>query len=184
MPPMRSPRPAATTTTPTSRGKRSHQLVHVVEPYERCARDLHRAAGGAENPMKAEAHRFRYPPLDRTTRTYLASEPDLSEKDHIGGGWPIVETGKECCGNSQIGSGLVQADARSDLYEDIEVGKGSFGSTLEHGEKNGEPARIQARGDPLRRTIAGLGCERLHLHQHRPSPFHQGGHRAAAVALG
>ena len=39
-PPSRLPRPAATTTTPTSRGKRPHQLLDVVEPDQRDAGDL------------------------------------------------------------------------------------------------------------------------------------------------
>src|SRR6185503_17656444 len=51
-PPTRAPRPAATTTTPTSRGKSPYQLFDVVETYQRGARHLHRAAGGAEHPVK------------------------------------------------------------------------------------------------------------------------------------
>lgn len=31
--PNRTPRPAATTIAPTSRGKRAHQLVYVVQPH-------------------------------------------------------------------------------------------------------------------------------------------------------
>src|SRR5918995_7015491 len=146
---MRSPRPAATTTTPTSRGKRSHQLVHVVEPYQRCACYLHRAAGGAENPVKPEAHRFGDTPLDRTTGTYFASEPDLPEKYHVCGCRPVVETGAECCGNGQICSGLVQADTGGHLHKNIEGGEGGFGSALEDPEKKGQAARGQTSGEPL-----------------------------------
>ena len=49
-PPRRVPFPAATTTTPTSRGKRPHQLLDVIQGDERDARHLRRRCGRSRTP--------------------------------------------------------------------------------------------------------------------------------------
>src|SRR5688572_30045684 len=83
-PPSRSLRPAATTTTPTSRGKRTHQLLDVIEFHQRGSRHLHATPRRAEHPVKAQPHRLRNAALDGTARPDLATQPDLAEEDDVG----------------------------------------------------------------------------------------------------
>src|SRR5688572_18897584 len=90
-PPSRVPRPAATTTTPTSRGKRAHQLLDVVEPDHRDAGDLGGAAGGAEHPAEAEPGRLREAALDRAAGPDLAAQADLAEEDDVGRRGAVVQ---------------------------------------------------------------------------------------------
>ena len=93
-PPIRVPRPAATTTTPTSRGKRAHQLLDVVEADQRDAGHLRRAAGGAEHPAEAEPRRLGDPPLDRAAGPDLAAQPDLAEEDDVRRRGPVVQAAR------------------------------------------------------------------------------------------
>ena len=58
LPPSRSPRPAATTTTPTSRGKRSHQLFDVIQSDDRHSRDGAGGSSRGEHAAEAESGGF------------------------------------------------------------------------------------------------------------------------------
>ena len=76
------PCPAATTTTPTSRGKRAHQLLDVVEPDQRDARRPAPRSGTSRRPGGSRAG----PPRasrrsSRAAGPDLATEADLAEED-------------------------------------------------------------------------------------------------------
>src|SRR5919109_369636 len=121
--PNRSPRPAATTMAPTSRGKRPHQLIHVVQTNQRRPWYLHRTARRAEHPMEALPYRLGDPPLRRAARPDLSPEPDLTQEDHIGRSGPIVEAGQQRRRHRQIGAWLIEPDPGRDLEEYIQVGE-------------------------------------------------------------
>src|SRR5437867_849824 len=90
-PPNRMPRPAATTIAPTSRGKCAYQLIHVVQPHQRRAGNLHGAAGRAEHPAEAQSHRLGDAALDRPAGPDLSTETDFTEEDYIGRSGPVVD---------------------------------------------------------------------------------------------
>src|SRR5262249_28834751 len=61
-PPSRVLRPAATTITPTSRGKSPDQLLHVLQAYQRDARHLGHPSSAAEDAAEAKPGRLGEPP--------------------------------------------------------------------------------------------------------------------------
>src|SRR5918993_5694778 len=94
--PKRVPLPPAATTAPTSRGKRPHQLIYVVQSHQRRTRNLHRAPGRAEHPREAKPHGFSNPALSRATGSDLATEADLTQEDHVRRRGAVVQAGQEC----------------------------------------------------------------------------------------
>ena len=128
----------------------------------------------------ASAMRRSMAPLGRIS----PPRPISPRKMTSAGAGPVIQAGKERRGDGEIRSRLGEPDARGDLHEDVEIGERGLGPPLQHGQQHGEPPRIETGGHPLWRAVARLGRERLDLHQHRPSSFHQRGDRAAADALG
>src|SRR5947208_16203185 len=60
--PSRVLRPAATTTTPTSRGKRPHQLIDPIEANQSDAGNLGTASRGSEDAAEAQPCRLGHAP--------------------------------------------------------------------------------------------------------------------------
>src|SRR5687767_9719850 len=85
-PPRRSPRPPATTSTPTSRGKGTNQLSDVIDRYQLHARHLHRASARRKDPPEPEAARLGHPALHAGRGPDLPAQPDLADEDHVGRG--------------------------------------------------------------------------------------------------
>src|SRR6478672_180695 len=118
-PPSRLLRPAATRTTPTSRGKRPHQLLDVVEPDHRDAGHLHGAPGRAEHAPEAEPGGLGDPALDGPAGTDLAPQPDLAQEQHVPRRGPVVETGDERRRHGEVRARLAETYTRRDLHEHV-----------------------------------------------------------------
>ena len=101
-PPRRVPRPAATTTTPTSRGKRPHQLLDVIEPDHGHAGHLGAAPRGAEHAPEAEPRGLRDPPLDRAAGPDLPAETDLAQENDVVRRRTVVQARDQRGGDGEV----------------------------------------------------------------------------------
>src|SRR5262245_26035829 len=137
VPPLsRELRPAATTITPTSRGKRPDQLLHVLQADERDAGHLDHASRAAEDPTEAEPGRLGETPLGGAAGTDLTAEADLAEEDDVRRRRPVVEAGEQGRGHGQVGAGLGQPHTGRDLDEHVQIGERGLRPALQHGEEN------------------------------------------------
>src|SRR6266540_5917261 len=93
--PARTPAPAATTTTPTSGGEAAGELTDAFQPDH-----VEPALGGAragrqEHAPEPLARGFRQTPFDAGDGPDLTAQPDLAEKERVGGDGAVVNAGDE-----------------------------------------------------------------------------------------
>src|SRR5207245_6016477 len=165
-----TPAPAATITTPMSGRDAAGELTDPVQRHEL---DTRGAAGRDARPRRAEdavealARGLRQPPLHAGHRPYLATQPDLTQEQRVGGEGAIAHAGDERREHRQIGGRLGQAESARDVDEHVQLPARHATATLQHGEQHREPAVIEAGRDPLRRAEPGLRGERLDLDEER-----------------
>src|SRR5206468_3895362 len=134
-PPIRSPRPAAATTTPTSRGKGAHQLVHVGDRHPGEPRRLRRLARRGEGAPEPEPAGLGEPALEPADRPDLAAEPDLAQVERVGGRRRVMQAREERRRHGEIRPGLAEPHPGGDLHEHVELGEARPAPPLQHREQ-------------------------------------------------
>src|SRR2546425_4650380 len=115
---------AATITTPMPGRDAAGELTDPVQRHEL---DTRGAAGRDARPRRAEdavealARGLRQPPLHAGHRPYLATQPDLTQEQRVGGEGAIAHAGDQRREHRQIGGRLGQAESAPDVDEHVQL---------------------------------------------------------------
>src|SRR2546426_1998057 len=136
--PARTPAPAATITTPMSGRDAAGELTDPVQRDELDTRGAGRDARPrrAEDAAEALARGLRQPPLHAGHPPYLATQPDLTQEQRVGGEGAIAHARDQRPQHPQIGGRLDQADPARDIDEHVQLPACHAAAALQHREQD------------------------------------------------
>src|SRR6478609_10105286 len=142
----------------------ARHVTHLVGPDAlRQGETTVKAAGRDERVPEAEARSLGQPALQPRHAPHLAGEPDLPERDDVGGQRTVDDRGGDGAHDGEVGGGLGQPHSTDRRREDVTGAHRRTGALVEHRDDHREAGGVEAaRGAPGRGQ--GRRCdERLDL---------------------
>jgi hypothetical protein len=130
------------------------------------------------------SRRFAETTAEPRHRSQLAKESYLADRHRLATDRTIALRRSEGEGEREVERWLVQDDAANQICVDVAVADRNASTATEHGGEEGEARRIESASGATRCAEGGASNERLHLNQHRATPFKKwGDHRPWCARL-
>ena len=136
------------------------------------------------NPSRAASRSRRSSPATGRSSPSRPTSPTATVR---GVDRAVAQRGGEGQRDGEIEAGLGDAQAAGEIRVDVVAAEADAGAPAEHREQQREPRRVDARGAPRRRRVAGRRDQRLDLDEQRPAALDRRRDDAAgrgAVVLG